>query len=154
MQNLLSLFAEHLEKQDLLSRLTEAEILHGYGYSEIHCITAVGELDKPNVTHIAEKMKMTRGAVSKITRRLISYGLAESYALPENKKEVYFRLTPKGQSLYQEHARRHSLWEQRDAAFFNRYSKAELEEIESFMTSFNNYLETKIQETGGKNHVY
>lgn len=149
-QKLLSLFAEHLEKQDLLSRLTEAEILHGYGYSEIHCIAAIGELSRPNVTRIAERMKMTRGAVSKITRRLTAHGLSESYSLPENKKEVYFRLTPEGQSLYQEHKCRHSLWEQRDAAFFSRYTKAELEGIEAFMTSFNNYLETKIQETGGK----
>ena len=149
-KQLLSLFAEHLEKQDLLSRLTESEILHGCGYSEIHCIAAIEELDKPNVTRIANRMKMTRGAASKITRRLFAYGLAENYALPENKKEVYFRLTSGGKALYQEHARRHSLWEQRDAAFFSRYSEAELAEIQAFMTSFNNYLETKIQEIGGK----
>lgn len=47
---ILDLLSEHLEKQDLFSKLIEKEFLHGYGYSEIHFIDAIGTLDAPNVT--------------------------------------------------------------------------------------------------------
>ena len=66
--NLLNLFAEYLEKQDALSKLTEHEKLHEYGYSEIHVVAAIGDLQNPNVTSIAKHMKMTKGAVSKIIK--------------------------------------------------------------------------------------
>ena len=35
---------------------------------------------------------MTRGAISKITKKLIKKGIIESYQKPDNKKEIYFRL--------------------------------------------------------------
>lgn len=41
MKELLVLFDEYLEKQDVLSKLTEAEKLHDLGYSEIHTIVAI-----------------------------------------------------------------------------------------------------------------
>ena len=66
MKELLVLFDEYLEKQDVLSKLTEAEKLHDLGYSEIHTIVAIQELEEANVTAIAEKMHMTKGAISKI----------------------------------------------------------------------------------------
>ena len=100
---ILALLAEHLEKQDLLSKLTEKEFLHGHGYSEIHCIDAIGTLDKPNVTNIANRLNMTRGAISRMSKKLKAKELIESYFLENNKKEVYFRLTDKGEKLFNEH---------------------------------------------------
>ena len=65
---LLGLFAKYMEKQEVLSKLTESEELHGYNYSEIHTIAAIGDMEFPNVTGISQAMHMTRGAISKITR--------------------------------------------------------------------------------------
>ena len=48
MKELLVLFDEYLEKQDVLSKLTEAEKLHDLGYSEIHTIVAIQELEEAN----------------------------------------------------------------------------------------------------------
>ena len=45
-------FVKYMEKQEILSKLTENEKLHGYNYSEIHTISAIGELEEPNVTNI------------------------------------------------------------------------------------------------------
>ena len=75
--NLLNQFAEFLEKQDMLSKLTENEKLHSYGYSEIHVIAAIGDLEEPNVTALAKTLRLTKGAVSKITKRLISSNVIE-----------------------------------------------------------------------------
>ena len=59
---LLKELALMLERQDMLSKLTEGKCLDEYGYSETHCIDYIGRLELPNVTKIAEHMGMTRGA--------------------------------------------------------------------------------------------
>lgn len=142
---ILALLAEHLEKQDLLSKLTERELLHGYGYSEIHCIDAIGTLDTPNVTKIANHLKMTRGTISRMARKQIAQDLVESYSLEDNRKEIYFRLTKKGEELFNEHKQRHKMWEERDSQFFNKYSEDKLSEICTFFEEFNVYLGEQIK---------
>ena len=83
--NLLNQFAEFLEKQDMLSKLTENEKLHSYGYSEIHVIAAIGDLEEPNVTALAKTLRLTKGAVSKITKRLISSNVIEAWWIYRNR---------------------------------------------------------------------
>lgn len=143
---LLNLFAKYMEKQEVLSRLTESKELRGYSYSEIHTIAAIGDMDLPNVTGIAQVMHMTRGAISKITKKLVHDGLIESYMLEENKQKIFFKLTDKGQELYEEHEKRHALWLKRDNLFLQRYNLEDLSKIQQFMLEFNDYLENKIAE--------
>lgn len=151
--NLLNLFAEYLEKQDALSKLTEHEKLHEYGYSEIHTIAAIGDLQNPNVTSIAQHMNMTKGAISKIIKRLLSADVIETYQLADNKQKIFYSLTEKGRFLYDEHEKRHKLWLQRDKLFLDRYSENQLEFIQKFMIDFNLYLQEQIDEKEGLNNA-
>lgn len=145
-QILLQEIASMLQRQELLTKLTENVCLEEYSYSETHCIDYIGKSELPNVTKIADNMQMTRGAISKMTKKLLAKGLIEKYSLESNKKEIYFRLTKSGMKLYKEHEKRHKLWEQRDSKFLERYSKDEMEIITKFMKEFNLYLEEKIEE--------
>ena len=61
---LLKELALMLERQDMLSKLTEGKCLDEYGYSETHCIDYIGRLELPNVTKIAEDMGMTKETVN------------------------------------------------------------------------------------------
>ena len=149
-KELLEQFAEFLEKQDLLSKLTEHEKLHGYGYSDIHVVAAIGDLPEPNVTAIADHLNLTKGAVSKITKRLQKAGVIDAYQRAENQQKIFFRLTKDGRFLYEEHDKRHRLWLERDNAFLENYPTEKRQEILTFMTEFNQYLETKIKDLGGK----
>lgn len=124
---ILNLIAKYMEKQEVLSKLTESEVLHGYNYSEIHTIATIGDMELPNVTGIAQAMHMTRGAISKITKRLMENDLIESYRVEGNNQKVFFKLTDKGQKLYKEHEIRYNLWVERDNAFLQKYSKEELD---------------------------
>lgn len=142
---LLKEIALMLERQDMLSKLTESQCLDEYGYSETHCIDFIGRLELPNVTKVAEHMGMTRGAISKMTKKLLAKGLIEKYTLETNKKEVYFRLTDLGKLLFEEHEKRHKRWEKRDMEFLARYSKEEVGTVYRFMQEFNEYLETQIE---------
>lgn len=148
-KKLMNLFAEYMEKQEILSRLTEDEKLHGYNYSEIHTIAAIGNLLSPNVTEIASHMNVTRGAVSKITKKLLAQGLIESYQKDGNRQKIFFRLTESGRFLYDEHERRHSLWLERDEAFISRSDRDTVVKVEKFMEDFNVYLAEQIAELGG-----
>lgn len=147
--DILKLFAEFLEKQDTLSKLTEHEKLHDYGYSEIHVIAAIGDLDEPNVTQIAKTLSLTKGAISKITRKLIASNLVEAYSLPGNRQKIFFKLTSEGRFLYEEHEKRHKKWRQRDTRFLEQFTGRQLEQISDFMTAYNAYLNEQIQESGG-----
>ena len=143
---LLKELALMLERQDMLSQLTENQCLDEYGYSETHCIDFIGRLELPNVTKIAEHMRMTRGAISKMTKKLLAKGMIEKYTLETNKKEIYFRLTEPGKLVFKEHAKRHRLWEKRDMEFLARYPKEEIATVYTFMQEFNAYLEEQIQQ--------
>ena len=146
---LMNLFVKYMEKQEILSKLTEDEKLHGYNYSEIHTIATIGDLEEPNVTNIANHMNVTRGAISKITKRLLAQNLIEAYQQDGNKQKIFFRLTESGQFLYDEHEKRHNLWLKRDDAFIKQFDKKTVMLVEAFMTEFNNYLEKQITELGG-----
>ena len=138
-QILLKEIASMLQRQEMLTKLTESVCLEEYSYSETHCIDYIGKTELPNVTKIADNMQMTRGAISKMTKKLLAKGLIEKYSLESNKKEIYFRLTESGLELYKEHEKRHKLWEQRDSKFLERYSPEEMEIITKFMKEFNMY---------------
>ncbi|MDD7388641.1 MAG: MarR family transcriptional regulator [Lachnospiraceae bacterium] len=147
--NLMNLFAKYMEKQEILSRLTENEKLHGYNYSEIHTIAAIGDLAEPNVTEIAGYMNVTRGAISKITKKLLEQKVIEAYQMDGNRQKIFFRLTEEGRFLYDEHEKRHQLWLKRDHAFIKQFDKETVKEVEDFMTAFNQYLEQQIIDLGG-----
>ena len=148
-EELLKELALMLERQDMLSKLTENQCLDEYGYSETHCIDYIGRLELPNVTKVAEHMGMTRGAISKMTKKLLAKGLIEKYTLETNKKEVYFKLTDQGRLLFDEHAKRHQRWEKRDMEFLARYSVEDVRTVSRFMTEFNGYLEEQIETITG-----
>ncbi|OOM82198.1 transcriptional regulator AdcR [Clostridium puniceum] len=143
---LLSQFAELYEKQDILTKLTSREFLHGYGYSEIHCIDLIGKLENPNVTKLASKLAMTTSAISKILKKLLANEDITRYQCDENKKEIYYKLTEKGKALFDEHFKRHSSWEKRDEKFFEQINAKDLKTVSKFLTEFNKYLEAQISE--------
>ena len=101
-----------LEIIDLLTKIAERSallrhgdsvVLDGLNLAEVHCIDQIGVTDHANVTKIADAMRLTRGAISKITKKLLCKGLIESYQRPGNNKEIYFRLTAGGRQIFEEH---------------------------------------------------
>lgn len=144
-QELLELFSEHLEKQEQLSKLTESQFLHQHGYSDVHSIDFIGRNKDANVTKLATYLKMTRGAASKIVKRLQAQGLIDVYMKEDNKKEKYYRLTKVGKRIFKEHDKRHQLWIKRDSQFIKQYSTIEIQYIKEFMKDYNQYLEEQIQ---------
>lgn len=141
-------FKEIYEKEELLGKLVFKGEYENYGISEIHCIDLIGKIENPNVTKIAKSMNMTRGAISKISKKLINAKLIETYKKPNNDKEIYFKLTDLGKKLYKHHETKHKEWEERNDIFFKDVSEKEQEVVANFLIKFNNYLEEIIKSKG------
>lgn len=139
---------EIYEKEEVLGKLAFKGEYENYGVSEIHCIDLIGEMKDPNVTKISQGMNMTRGAISKISKKLLNANLIEKYKKPDNDKEIYFKLTELGEKLYKQHEIKHKKWEERNDIFFNNISKEDQEIVANFLMKFNNYLDEIIETEG------
>ncbi|GAB6989722.1 MarR family transcriptional regulator [Paenibacillus pini] len=122
--------------------------LKGYTPSEIHCIEYIEKNVDSNVTKLAESFYMTRGAISKLTKKLIEKGLIESYQKPDNKKEIYFRLTEQGKVIYKIHEDLHKEFQERDKAVFEQVTEEQYDSMISFVERYNRHLDAEIQKIG------
>ena len=75
-----------------------------YG-SEIHTIQAIGKSARINVTQLAEKMGVTKGAVSQMVSRLVEKGMVKKAHAQDNAKEVVLSLTELGRIGFRNHER-------------------------------------------------
>lgn len=122
------------------------KIFAGINLAEVHCIDKIGSMDYANVTKIAAEMRMTRGAISKISKKLLAKKLIDTYQKPGNNKEIYFLLTEHGQKVYNEHKKCHNHVRQEKLALLSRYSEYEKAVILRFLNDINKDYDKKIKE--------
>ena len=132
-------------KISFLNKFEMIEKLKGYKASEIHCIEYIGKNPDPNVTTLAEAFYMTNGAISKLTKKMIEKGVIESYQIPSNKKEIYFRLTKAGEEFFRIHEDAHQNFRERDKAVFEQVSEEELDGIINFTKRYIEHLDEEIK---------
>lgn len=136
------------KKKMWLDSFQMKDSLRGYNPSEIHCIAYIGEEEDSNVTKLADSFDMTRGAISKLTKKLVKKGLIENYQKPDNKKEVYFKLTNQGKNIYNIHEEMHRKFKDRDQPFFEQVTGEQLDVIMDFAEKYNTHLDAEIKKLG------
>jgi len=119
--------------------------LQRYTFSEISCIEYIGNNPDSNVTKLADLFYMTRGALSKMTKKLINKGIIESYQKPDNKKEIYFRLTEQGEVIFNIHDEMHNKFIERDKVVFEQITEEQINGILSFMEKYSKHLDAEIK---------
>ncbi|WP_144514111.1 MarR family transcriptional regulator [Bacillus thuringiensis] len=141
-------FRELYNKLVWLNKDKMEEGLKGFKSSEVHCIEYIENNVDSNVTQLAEAFYVTRGAISRMTKKLIQKGLIESYQKSENKKEIYFRLTEEGKEIYKIHEDLHKEFQERDKAVFEQVTEEEFDSIISFVEKFSRHLDAEIKKQG------
>lgn len=126
--------------------MTNEELFREYSNSEVHTIEIIGQGPGANGVMIANKLNMTRGAISKIIGRLMDKGLVESYQLESNKKEIYYKLSSKGNLIYRDHEIAHKDWENRELNFFKSLRDSEKEIMNGILKHYESYLKGLIEE--------
>ena len=135
-----------LDKMQLLDQAEMQAKLAGFKPAEVHTIQYIGQHTGANVTAIAAGLYVTRGAVSKMTKRLIRRELIEKYQSPENQKEVYFRLTANGQKVYEQHEAIDHEHEKRDQVVFESAGPEQVAGTLKFLQAYNRHLEQELQD--------
>lgn len=141
-------FRELYNKMVWLNKDKMEEGLKGFKSSEVHCIEYIENNADSNVTQLAEAFYVTRGAISRMTKKLINKGLIESYQKSENKKEIYFKLTEQGKEIYKIHEELHNEFRQRDKAVFEQVTEAEFDSIINFVEKYSRHLDAEIKKQG------
>ena len=147
-QVIISTLWEMFNKKNWLDTFQMKRELQDYSPSELHCIDYIEKNSDTNVTKLSDKFYMTRSAISKLTKKLIRKNLIESYQKPENKKEIYFRLTPHGKKLYQLHEKIHIQLYERDKDIFQEISDEQFEYIIDFAAKYSQHLDEAIKQQG------
>ncbi|WP_045506821.1 MarR family transcriptional regulator [Bacillus amyloliquefaciens] len=147
-EQLLTNFRDFFNKMVWLNRLKMEESLKEYKPSEVHCIEFIEKIKDANVTKLAESLYMTKGAISKLTKKLINKGLIESYQKPVNKKEIYFRLTEQGKVIYEIHEELHTEFRERDKIVFEQVTDEQFDTMLSFVETYSRHLDSEIKKLG------
>lgn len=71
--------------------------------SEIHTIAMIANNQGINLTQLAEKMGVSKSAVSKFVKKTLTKGYIIKSKSVHNQKEVIFNITKKGEIAFQNH---------------------------------------------------
>jgi DNA-binding MarR family transcriptional regulator len=102
------------------------ELLRDSTVTTLRVVDAIGRLEPVNGITISAHHRIPKGTVSKVTRRLVAQKLVSTESLPNNKKQVLFRLTPLGSELFAVHRAFDEQMERGFRRFLRRYDPAEL----------------------------
>lgn len=141
-------FMQLFKKMSWINEFKMADSLRGYTPSEVHCIEAIEKNEEPNVKKIAESLYMTRGAISKLTKKLIKKNLIKTYQKDNNKKEIYFSLTDQGRTIFQIHEKLHKEFLERDKIVFEQMTEDQFQNMLNFLESYSNHLDAEIKKQG------
>ena len=119
--------------------------------TEVHCIHWIGTLDHANVTKVSNEMGMTRGAISKICKKLLHRQLIESYQEPENNKNIYFRVAEGGRGIFEAHKITHNQKFGEKVNIAKKYNADEQAVILRFLMDINALVENNLETIYAKN---
>ncbi|MDY8024817.1 MarR family transcriptional regulator [Paenibacillus polymyxa] len=137
-----------LEQHQQRERISFLEEIHEHfdgiaslNLTDVHLIDCIGRHEPINVTTLADRMELSKGTVSKVSTKLLKEGWIRRTQLNDNKKEIYFRLTPLGKKLFFVHERLHAKVQQQLFQFLDRYSSEELNVLKRLLSDGVDLLE-------------
>jgi DNA-binding MarR family transcriptional regulator len=107
--------------------------------TSVHVLDCIGSHEPINSTSIAEKMSLSKASITKISTKLLQEGYIKRSQLNDNRKEIFFSLSPKGRELYEVHARMHEIIEQRFIREMEAFSESELQASLKFLQTMINH---------------
>lgn len=108
--------------------------------SEFHVIDCIGKNRLPNATFISKELNMTKGAISKITTKLLEKDLIKGAQLENNKKETYYTLTIQGKEAFEIHKKVHEIETEKFEKIFSKYDNEKINIINDFLDDIINEL--------------
>lgn len=99
----------------------------------LHALEVISANEGIKGIDIAKELNVTKGAVSKATRKLLDHGLIRKEQRPDNQKEIYYYLTPLGEELAELHRQMHLEKDKQALELLKDYDMQSLELITDFL---------------------
>ena len=94
-----------LNKKRLIDFKLLKQLIPSYKGTEIYIVDILGEQGDKNIKSLADMLYMTKGAVSKLAKKLSDRGIVSCYKRDGNKRDVYLTLTKSGRTDYERHCK-------------------------------------------------
>lgn len=143
-----TIFNNVTERHGMINTLSEMNFIAEHNVLEVHCIDLIEKIQYANVTKLSKAFRMTRGAISKLTHKLIKAGVIEAYQRPENKKEIYYKLTERGAEISLKHKKLHQNRIDRDSLLFGQLSEDEKDSLISIFEKIDIHLKNELEKMG------
>lgn len=99
--------------------------------ASLHLLETVGTHPSERMTDVAQRMDITKGAVSQLATRLQSEGLLDKRQAHGSARDICLELTPQGQEIYKASAHLNKMI---DDEIFNTFSQMRDEDIDRLRT--------------------
>jgi DNA-binding MarR family transcriptional regulator len=119
-------------------------------HAEVYLLETIKSLDGANVSELARHLRMTNGAISQVTKKLLDKGLIESYRKPGNRKEVFSRLTSLGEQVCEGHQKHHENMVSLMREFMTQLNQQETQIVFDFLDVVNRGIERVIDKAERK----
>ena len=106
---------------------------HTLSWSEAMFLNSLQSNPLANVSRIAEQLSLTKGAVTQTYQKLHQKGLIEAFQRKDNKKEKYFRFTPVGEAVWQEHQQHYARANRKLCDYFSTLNENEVRAVLRFL---------------------
>ena len=153
-------------------KFVEAMVRYGNAYSQ--AVNIKGVIDDPpldstelqvmeyilenedvhdNMSTIANRLQISQSSFSRISNRLVKYGLLEKYHLSNNRKDIIIQLTPHARKVYEEYANgpRTEVW-RKTFEILDTLPAEEVQKIIQLLDMHSEYLYRGIGRIGEKEH--
>ena len=125
------------EQEWLLKRLKTTpewqKVLSNLPLLSLHTLADIGKNQPINGTELTAHLQVSKGAISKTVNKLIKFELIDKFKRTDNRKEVYYSLTDKGQQLNYAHQQLHLQLDQQMQQLLAQYQPEQLELVARFV---------------------
>lgn len=119
--------ADHLDNCELKESISKLSV------GALHILSDLEDRSKTG-NDLACSLNLTRGGVSRASKKLCDYGLITACQKNGNKKNIYYTLTDKGREVAQAHDELHCMMQtQMMKKFTDKYSPEELQLVCNFL---------------------
>ena len=104
-----------------------------WNITQLHTVAIIKENNYVNNTFLADKLNISKAAVSKLIKKLLNEGMIKDIVLNDNRKEKYYELTDDGRMLADTQKNQRKKIEQKYINVFNKFNENELNAIVKFL---------------------
>lgn len=116
--------------------------IHG---SEIHMVCHIKRNPGSHISGIAREIKVTRGAVSQIVRKLEKKKLVRKVENPDNKRILNLELTDKGEKAFKGHQMLHGEFNDGLKNVIKDYDSEQMELLQNFVKDLEDRIDCLIE---------